>query len=490
MERTSQRELHFKFPLCYKPFFEPKNHQILLTSGRNAGKTVNSTQDCMALILINPKHDIFVFRAKETSIRDADHAEVVKIINSNPVFARIFEVGVKPLRISRRDGLGTIYFKGADSVGADGIRNKGLTSNWPLLVVVISEAQEFRTRSAVENLLATVRRSFTDQNAANGMADDWRIFVTMNPPENPLHWINDWQCELENDRDWLVIKTSYKDIVMFLNDMDLKEIRKMKKLDYQRYNHLFMGIVGGGDGDVYPMLTSRHKIKREDMDDAYPVALVIGVDGAVVNDVTALSVGVVMSDGTMRFSQRDCFRHDPKATGEVIPSYSLCAPGGRIYKWFYGGIDNMGNSYKGVLFKYMNPSSDKSIPIMFLVDDAATELRLYLHQFFGKYASVAPVHKKTILEMVETCRNAIYEDKVRFIDDKGYYDYKGVSPVFKKSPFYAFEQMRSLKFDRTRTHYDNTIPNDDSDSATYAIFGWFRYPDNLNFGQKFAKMLE
>ena len=145
-----------------------------------------------------------------------------------------------------------------------------------------------------------------------------------------------------------------------------------------------------------------------------------------------------------------------------------------------------------MLFRYPEGGreGEKSIPIFMKVDDAASELMVNMRQFFGRYAKVTIVHKATIVEMCEKVNSAIYERKIRFVDDGGYYDYSGARVQFRKSSFVAFDQMRALKWDRTRTHYDDSIPNDDSDSVTYAVFSYYRYPESMNFGQRFANMME
>ena len=492
MQARATRELDFRMPVCYRPLFDPNVHSVLLSGGRFSGKTKNTTIYCMIQVMAHPRRDVLIFRAKDNSLSTADYKEVLKIVNSDPVFRRFFVVRKKPLGIHRRDGLGNILFRGGDAVGDDDNRTKGLTTEWPLLMYIISECQEFRTKNAVLQLMDSVDRNLTTKD---GKVDpSWKRFVTMNPPQNPLHWINDWAFELRHDPDWTVINTTYQDVIMFLNDVDLKKVRRARMTNPQDYAWRYLGVVGMGDGDVYPLLTAKHRVKRaeeEISNKAFPMALIVGVDGATVHDVTSASVGVLMSDGTMSFSQRDCFRHDPLKDG-IIPSYSLCAPGGKMHKWFFGGIDCDGKPYKGLLFRYPEGGreGEKSIPIFMKVDDAASELMVNMRQFFGRYAKVTIVHKSTIVEMCEKVNSAIYERKIRFVDDGGYYDYSGARVQFRKSAFIAFDQMRALKWDRTRTHYDDSIPNDDSDSVTYAVFSYYRYPESMNFGQRFANMME
>ena len=467
-------------PVCYRPLFDPNVHRAFIEGGRFSGKTKNTTEYAMAQIMAHPRRDIIIFRAKDNTLSTADYKEVLKIVNSDPVFKRFFIVRKKPLGIHRRDGLGNILFRGGDAVGDDDNRTKGLTTEWPLLMYIISECQEFRTKNAVLQLMDSVDRNFTTKDG--NVDPEWKTFITMNPPQDPYHWINDWADELAKNPDWTIIKTTYQDIIMFLNDIDLKKVRRAKIENYQDYAWRYLGVVGGGNGDMYPMLSAKAIVDEDyaecNRDGIFPVAVIVGVDGATENDCTVATPCIVMSDGTMVVSQKHTFRHDPKMDG-VIPAYSMCCETGPMYRWFYGYFDRLGEFHKGFVSEF------QGLPKYCFVDDAASDLYRYMDIHYGGGDNgrmlVRKAHKSLIQNMVGVVQDAFYQGHVKFARSMRYTKYTGNVASPYKSRFVAFDQFQALKWDRSHLKYDDSIPNDDSDSVTYAIWAYYKNPEKMMF---------
>ena len=480
-EPTENDCVRIRLPITYAPIFQGGRHNFLLRGGRLSGKTKCCILTILSTMVNDPYYDWVIFRATMSSFRDSIRNEMESAISTDPKLQANFRVVKTPLEIRRIKNAGTVYFKGADSIGSDNGRTKGLKTSHPLKGVMVEEAQQFRDRDALEQALASARRNFTDSEGK--VCPDWRIIVCCNPPQSPGHWINRWAEEVGKDPDWTVIDSSYLDILPFINDIDLKEIRKDRIADKDHYDWFYMGKVGGGSGNVYPMLTGDYLIPESQAPkksgNQRPVMVLVGCDGAVDRDCTEFSVGLVLGDGSVWFKQRDCFHWDPKTMG-VLASYPMCE--GPAFRWFYGWTDKEGYLHQGLANKYKDLMG-RNLPIMMFVDDAATELYQALRMYFGKYAMVSKCHKGSIVSMVDCVRGAILKNKCYFISANGRYDYSKPEPRFEPGPFSQYEQLRALRFDETRTKYDDTIPNDASDSATYALWNWFRNPANIAFGK-------
>ncbi len=483
---TDDDSVNIRLPVCYAPIFDDSRHMFLLKGGRLSGKTKSCILTILSTMLNDPYHDWIIFRATMSSFRDSIKNEMESAISSNPKLNANFRVVKTPLEIRRIKNAGNVYFKGADSIGSDNGRTKGLKTAHPLKGVMVEESQQFRDKDALDQALASARRNFTQEG--NSICADWKILVVYNPPQSKGHWINQWALECENDPDWTIIDTSYLDILPFINDIDLREIRKDKLKDPEHYEWFYMGKPGGGAGSVYPMLTDDYLIPQNQVarrsQRQLPVAILIGCDGAVDRDCTEFAVGVVLEDGTVWFKQKDFFHWDPKKMG-AMASYPLCER--YAWKWFYGWNDEKG-AHLGIQSKYRDVTGRYPLPILFFVDDAATELYQAIRTYFGKYAQViSKAHKGSIVNMVDCVRGAFLQGKCWFVDEGGFMDYSKEIPTYVGGSFNAFDQMRSLRFDDTFLKYDDTIPNDASDAVTYALWNWFKNPSNIAFGKLITK---
>ena len=477
--------LSLKVPLIFKSLWDKDFHQIVEAGGRLSGKTANAIIYACLDMLSHPYGDWIVFRAKFASFRTTDYEEVMALIRDNGL-GKEFHILGSPLKIMRRKNAGTIYFMGADSIGTNDNRTHGIKTSHHLRGVIFSETQEFRTENAFNQACASVRRNFTTKD---GQTDpDWKIIVQYNPPQSEGFWINRWANRVRFDPDWHFIEPSYLDILPFINDIDLRDIRKNKREDLDHYDWFYRGKVGGGIEGCYPMLNFQEYCcyrnqAEERSKHRRVVALIIGCDGAVDRDCTSFVTCALTEDGDFWVSSRDLFHYDPKKSG-VMASWPLCDQGGPAWKWFYGW-EGIGCHYQGICERY--PSlNGMSVPIFMFYDSAAPELGQSLRFHFGKRCNgIYPVSKGTIVGMVDCVRGVLAKKRVHFIMDNGYWDFKAGArlPAWVLGKFHPpYDQAKMLRMDETGLKYDDTIPNDDSDALTYAIWSWFKNPANISFG--------
>ena len=483
----------------YRPLLEHSAHQFAAVGGRDSGKTTSTIDAGMIDLLAFPDHDGVVFKAHYSDFRLTDFEEIRTMVEEKGL-SSVFEVLSSPFHVRRKDGRGDIYFVGAEIIGMDSSRTHGLKTRHPLLWALFSEAQQFRTESALTEALASARRNFTekkgDGTTAPEIVRNWWICVQGNPPQSSGHWFNGFVSKKRLDPDWAMIETSYLDVLPFLNDMDLAAIRRERIENPDNYAWQYEGKVGGGWGSCYPMLREgEHLVALKDAAAATNgmrvVAVVVGCDGAVQRDCTSFAPMLILEDGSGVIRQDDCFRYDPKRCG-VMSSYPMCSPGGPAWKWWAGWQDASGSLHPGIRSRYESiVGRGVSVPFFFFVDSAAPELREAIQFHFGGQGVMArSVVKGSIVSMVERLRDAFGKRLVRFVDCGGSVDW--MPPRSQSNPnrapkasagFPLWDELCALRMDeRTGLKYDDSLPNDDSDAATYAIWSWFANPENVAFG--------
>lgn len=461
-------QVEIKMPKCWQPIVETNKNWILIPTGRVSGKTKNSALLSTLLMLQNPYYDIVITRASYGSMQDSSYAEFQEAVEDLPEsISSQFTFYKSPLRIERIDNSGCIYFMGIGGANKD--RTKGLKTKHPIKVVIVEETQELKDKESYDQFMASVRRNF---------GDDVRVIVLGNPPAIKVHWFNIFVNMKEQDKDWLVIRMSWLDIIAFLNDYDIKEICKTKILEPERYNWLYMGIPTGGFGLVYPMFSTRDYVITQNEFELVKarsniriVGCVIGVDGAVNRDCSVCTPILLLNNGQSVIGP--IFYHNPQENG-VIGSHQLVQ--NYISKWFE---QIQLQFHLGTLKEQQVNPRTQMFPIFFVVDSAATDLIQEIKFYFSNRASVYPIKKKTIYEMVGVCQSAIMNDNIIVVDYGGYYNY--IQNKFIAHENLLVEQLQSLIWNDNQTKYDPSIPNDVSDSWTYGVNFWYGNQENIQY---------
>lgn len=444
----------------YKPVIEGKNKYCIIKGGRDTGKSVVAIQKLLIDLIKYPRHDAIVCRDSYSDLTDSDYAEIESFIEENQL-GRFFRCTKSPLRIRRRDGLGSIYFFGIG--GADKSRTKSVKTKFPVIRIVFEELQQVKDEESLYQAHASFRRRLDPNN--------WLMIHLFNPPPQKAHWVNVWAEMKKLDRDYEVIHSTYLDILPFLNDVDLKEILKMKIFEPEKYDWLYMGIAGGGIGSVYPQYKrEKHFISERQAGMKFHgqriIGVIIGCDGAVNRDATCFAPQAIFSNGQSAFLEP--FYHDPKKSG-VKSSSEICE---YASMWFWSTIVDHHGLGRTKNDRFL-------VPICFKVDSAAADLKRELLRWFGNRAFVESFSKSSVVEMVGVVQSAIARNMVYVIDYGGYYDYILSKFVTCDNPItVAFE---NLVWNEKGDNYDPIVPNDASDAATYAICTYYKNPDNLNW---------
>lgn len=456
---------------CYKPLFENDYKDFALPGGRNSGKSKTSAILQGLHSAIKPNEDIVIARASYGSIGDSVFNETQEVLESIPAFENQFIYRKSPYRIIRACNNSTIYFMG---VGGSTNRTKGFHPLHKVGLVILEEAQELKSREHLEQTMATLRRRF---------GEDCKVVVVFNPPAQELHWINVWCEEKKKDKDWCVIHSTYEDILPFLNDRDIKEIRKMYHENRQFHDYMYGGIPTGGFGAVYPMFRKdKHIITKQEYDyviansEIRPVACIIGGDGAVNRDSTSFVPLIVMSNGQIVVGS--IFHHDPKKDGQ-FGYHQLVRD--FVNRW----LDNICAEFhlgtrQEIMMAQERGMNITVLPIYVRVDNAAADLIQECKFFMGDRCDVGAIKKGTIPEMVGTVQSALCGDNIVIIDYKGHYNY--VKNQFEPRDInYLAEELSMLIWNEKQDNYDPIVPNDDSDAFTYACRFWYENIENISW---------
>lgn len=181
-----------KIAEVYRPIFTGQYKDIILESGRDAGKTKTAVILAGLTAAQFPKEDIIIARASYGSIGDSIYNETTEALDSIESFRDKFVYKKSPLRIVRKGGGTNIYFMG---VGGSKDRTKGIHPKHKVKMVIIEETQEIKTQENYDQTLASLRRNF---------GEDCIVLTIFNPPAQELHWINVFANKKRKDNDyWL-----------------------------------------------------------------------------------------------------------------------------------------------------------------------------------------------------------------------------------------------------------------------------------------------
>jgi PBSX family phage terminase large subunit len=451
----------------FSPLFDFDKRFVYLRGGRVSGKTTVTSQMIIILTMSYPNHDVIVCRDSYSDLANSTYTELRAFISDNGL-EKDFEFKVAPLYIHNKKTDSNIYFVGIG--GSDKHRTKSFKPAHKLSAVLFEELQQVKDQENLEQAHASFRRHLDTEMGT--------LIHIYNPPSQNSHWTNVYWTLKQVDPDWLCINTDYRDIVNFINDVDLKEILKMKIADPMRYRWLYLGETGGGFGSVYPQFKrAKHFRPAKDIldkfantkglnlsDDAKRLrfgqsiqSIVIGGDGAVTHDATVMVALFLMNNGQIVVPE--IFYHDPlkagqKASAELLPF---------IQKW----LKELETNY----------AISDNVPMIFSIDSASTELiRMVRYHLPDRY-EVYAYGKQTILDMTGVVQSTLARNICYIMDTNGYFDYVQNQFAYAEHPLVV--ALENLVWNDSQTHYDPTVPNDASDAFTYGINQIFRNVNNL-----------
>lgn len=432
-------------------------NQYILRSGRVAGKTKNSTNIALAL-LIQGDGDVIFGRANYNQLRQSLFREFTNVIDEEEL-TPYFKVRQYPeMEVICTLNDNRLYFVGIG--GSDLSRTKGFKPHKQVQMVFFDEAQQLPNQYNLDQARATLLR-FLQNNG--------KFVISYNPEPMNMHWMNEYARLRESSPDWLIINATYMDIAQKLSKIQLRDIETERILNPRNYEYLYLGITEGLFGSVYFTFDRRRHYKpvKELMDKfkgKYIHTVLIGVDGASTRDKTALIPLAIMSNG--QAIVLDIFYHDPIENGAL--SNEQLIP--YIKQWLEK-IEKANGLYQ-----------NKMVPIYFIADAGGnSDLHLSLrYNLPDDRYSVIPFGKKQIIPMAQNVNDVFSRNIVYIANSEGYYDYVKNRFVYDREKINPLvQQLESVVWNELGTGFEKAIDNDATDAFTYVVRYWYTNPDNL-----------
>lgn len=461
-------QLNLSIAPVFQEFWTSTKNFHILQSGRTGGKTRVGSDYAMYCTCNLKERDVIVARNSYSDLADSLYSTMCKFIETHKL-GNIFVTRQNPLRIENVQTKCNIYFVGIG--GSDKNRTKGLDTEHPVEVIIFDELQQVKDQESYEQAKASFMRLLTPSA---------KMIHIFNPPRMKAHWVNVWAKLKESDSDWLVTKSSWIDMIPYLKDLEIKEILKMRELDKDEYDWMYMGETVGGLGSVYPQFKpEKHLIPYAKAVEKFKgekiMSVIIGGDNAVSRDGSCLCPIAIFSNG--QCAVLDVFYHDPKKDGDL--SVSEMIP--YIQKWLKKLEDKYGLNNSGYFGAFT--------PIAFVIDgsiigiELAKELRYVLNP--NRY-DIIRYSNKNVIEMAGNMKSVFARNMLYIIDYGGHYNY--VRDKFEQGYNVVAEQVESLIWNEKETGFDPIIPNDASDALTYGTNAIFKNMFNLYYVEQAIKV--
>lgn len=446
-------------PEPYDQLYESDCPFVIMRSGRNAGKSRNTADYIVYQSTQAINEDIVLCRDSYSDMADSMYASIIKAIEEQGL-ERFYQFKKQPLRIICTLTNCNIYFMGIG--GADKSRTKSFEPiNPKVRLYVFEELQQVREQENLEQALASFRRHLSSQG---------KFLFLFNPPPQNSNWVNLWCSSKKYDKDYLIIDSSWLDIVDYLNDIDIKEILKCKMTEPEKYDWLYMGKTGGGFGSVYPQFKrEKHLLTFEQAREKFKTQhiqyVIIGGDNAVSRDGTCLCPIAVFENGQCLVL--DLYYHDPKRGGDLSVAEQL-----PLMKRWLGELEK----------KYNLSDMNYQVPIAFVIDGSVIgqelirELRFNLD--LNRYQIIS-YSQKHIIEMASNLKSVFARNMLYIADYGGHYNY--ALNRWEKCDNVLAEQVESLIWNEKQTGFDPIVPNDCCDALTYGANAIFKNQFNLYY---------
>ena len=452
----------------YAPLWNTDKNFIILQGGRDSGKTITARDYLMYRNNVSHETDMIVARDSYGSLADSLYATMTEFITKHNLW-QFYRVRKNPLRIVNIKSKSNIYFCGIG--GSDIDRTKGIKTEHEVSVVIFEELQQTKEQANYEQAIASFRRLLTD-NA--------KVIHIFNPPQLKANWINVWARLKESDSDYLVIKSTWLDVIHYLKDIDIKEILKMQRLDKDTYDWMYMGLSVGGLGSVYPQFKpDKHLISYAQAQEKFRnekiIGIIIGGDNAITHDGTCLCPIAIFTNG--QCAVLDLFYHNPQTDGDMAVSEMIPY----IQKWLKELEKKYGLNNSGYYGQFT--------PITFIIDgsmvgiELVKELRFVLNP--QRYDVLAYTNKN-VLQMTGNMKSVFARNMLYIIDYGGRKNY--VKDRWEKGYNILAEQIENLLWNEKGTGYDPIVPNDCADALTYGANAIFKNMFNLYYVDKAIKI--
>src|SRR5699024_370371 len=187
----------------FKEVWYSKVPYVVLKGGRNSFKSsVISLWLVVELIkYINKgeKANVIVIRKVANTIRDSVFLKIQWALDKLGIMNQ-FKTTVGPFKIVHKKTGSAFHFYGQDDFAK--LKSNDIGN---IISVWYEESAEFASSEEFDQTNATFARQ------VHPLAEHVRFWWSFNPPRNPYSWINEWVDELQDEPNYLIHSSDYRD---------------------------------------------------------------------------------------------------------------------------------------------------------------------------------------------------------------------------------------------------------------------------------------
>lgn len=222
-----------------------------LKGGRGSTKSSAISVEIILGMEKDPNANAVILRKVAETLRESVYEQMLWAIDILGLTDE-YHASVKPLRITKIKTGQRIIFKGAEKpkkVKASKFRRGYAKFIW------FEEVDEFGSMSEIRTINQSLGRG------GSGIT----IFYSYNPPESNTNWVN-VEVEQQKLRDEVFVHHSDYTTVPaeWLGELFIQEAEHLKKVNKDKYDHEYMGLVTGTGAEVFKNITVR-KITDEEI---------------------------------------------------------------------------------------------------------------------------------------------------------------------------------------------------------------------------------
>ena len=435
-----------------KKKYKHDKYQFINISGRVAGKTVNFLLLMFHASFQYPKHDIVVLRANSSQLKQSVFKAFKKLcLDKLPleVFSQIKFRESPPLQITMPYG-NNIFFGGVGLGSKSGSnQSRGKETDNKVSLLIVEETQEiFSGSSDGEELLnqsiATYMR-FVDDRIG-------KVIYVGNRERNVNAKFNLWVKKKEKDEDFLILESSYLDIIQYLNQATIRMIEQEKELNPNNYKYMYLGQAIGGDDLVYGSFSETTHILPDNFNlfqqKIYQVY--IGVDGSTTQDKTVFMPIFHLQNAKLVAKLGDMLYHDPRKNG-VINNARLTQR--YVKNWIAALIERYNLYNVRITFVVDGHSAD-------LIDNLEYELGIFSNIYIHKFTD------KNLRNTSEKVNNALGQLLLYFTNES----WKELISNQEIHPFVFFNELQTVCWREDEPDkFNDAIENDMTDAIRYPV---------------------